>query len=54
MYFLIRFPIEYDPRLFLYDPVVESNDLSGALEIDVISRQISIRGRTYILVSLLC
>ena len=44
MYFLIRFPMEYDPKLFLYDPVVESDQLIGALKIIVRSREVRIYG----------
>lgn len=44
MYFLIRFPSDYDPQLFKYDPVVESSQLTGALVGTVMSRQIIITG----------
>lgn len=44
MYFLVRFPHEYDPDLFKYSPVAESSDLTGYLNADVMSRQIKIYG----------
>ena len=44
MYFLIRFPSDYDPNLFKYDPVVESSQLTGALVGTVMSRQIIVTG----------
>lgn len=47
MYFLIRFPNDYDPDLFQYTPVAESDDLIGYLNADVMSRQITVYGTPF-------
>lgn len=44
MYFLVRFPHEYDPDLFKYSSIAESSQLVGYLNADVLSRQVKIYG----------
>jgi hypothetical protein len=44
MYFLIRFPFEYDPRLYKYNISAESAQLEGALAVTVLHRTLLISG----------
>ena len=45
MSFLVRFPNDYDPNLFLYEPVAESEQLIGALHTKVLHRHVRITGK---------
>jgi hypothetical protein len=44
MYFLVRFPIDYDPQLYKYNITAESDNLDGALAVTVLHRTLLIKG----------